>query len=503
MNTLFRAARHTVGTPGLWAAGAAVIVQRLLHAALHQAPFAPTSAAEWVIRESPGPVATYAIEHLGHRAQPTLVYAFIALALVLGFALGRRPAWLLASAAFVLTLLAAYLDPLARDTAGGFASASVAGLTAFLAQTALRARLETEAPAGTESVERVDWERRRFLARVGLGVVVVAAAGTAALRSGSQSTPKGEVLARQPAVIPPDAGFSEVAGLSPRVTPTEDHFAVDIDIEDPLISRSSWRLVLDGAVATPLSLSLADLQAMPTKERLDNLACISNPVGGDMVGNSRWTGVPLDALLEMAQPGPEAVTLVAGSSDGFTDGIPLDEIRGKDALIAIGMNGELLSRSHGFPARMLFPNHYGMRAVKWLTRLELKTEDEEGYWAQRGWDRDAVVRAASRFDVPGNGDTLQSPLSCAGVAWAGMRGIQAVEVSPDGGQSWHGAQLERVLGPLSWRRWQISFDLPPGQHTLAVRAVEGTGTLQDERERGPHPSGASGYHHVRVNVADA
>ncbi len=256
-------------------------------------------------------------------------------------------------------------------------------------------------------------------------------------------------------------------------------------------------------MATPLSLSLADLQAMGTKERLNNLSCISNPVGGDLIGNSRWTGVPLDALLDMGQPRPEAVTLAAASDDGFTGGIRLDEICGKDALIAFGMNGELLPRSHGFPARLLFPNHYGMRNVKWLTRLELKTEDEQGYWARRGWDRDAVVRTESRFDVPGDGDTVESPFSCAGIAWAGSRGIQAVQVSADGGQSWQAAQLETELAPLSWRRWQVSLDLPAGRHTLAVRAVGGTGTPQDATERDPHPSGASGYHRINVTVAGA
>lgn len=503
MRKLLGAARQGAGVPGLAAALAAVIVQALLHAGFHQAPFAPYSAAEWVIRTSPGPVATYLIENLGHRAQPILAYACMGLALVLGYALGRRPAWLLAAAAFALTLLATYLDPLAQDIAGAVGSASAAAVTAFLVQTSLRARPArpvTEAAEGGETTEEVDWGRRRLLAGIGLGAVFVAVGGTAALRRGSKSTPKTPVFADEPAVIPRDSGFRSIPGLSPKVTPSDDHFAVDIDIEDPLISRSSWRLVVDGAVARPLSLSLADLQAMPTTERLESLACISNPVGGDMVGNARWTGVPLDALLDMAQPRPEAVTLVAGSSDGFTDGVQLDEIRGKDALIAFGMNGESLPRGHGFPARLLFPDHFGMRSVKWLARLELKTEDEEGYWAKRGWDRDAVVRTESRFDVPGHGDDVQSPFTCAGVAWAGAREVQAVEVSSDGGESWQAAELERELGPLAWRRWQISFDLPPGDHTLVVRAVDGTGTPQDEMERDPHPSGASGYHRIKVAV---
>jgi len=212
MNTLLGAARHRAGTPGLWAAVAVIIVQRLLHGAWWKAPFAPTSAAEWVIRKSPSPVATYVIDNLGHRSQSMLTYTFIALALVLGYAVGRRPAWMLAAAAFVLTLLAAYLDPLAQDIAGAIGSASVAAMAAFLAQTGLRARPETKAADGAETVGGVDWGRRQFLARVGLGAIFVAVAGTAALRSGSRSTPKGSVHADQPAVVPLDSDFREIAG---------------------------------------------------------------------------------------------------------------------------------------------------------------------------------------------------------------------------------------------------------------------------------------------------
>ncbi len=500
---LLKTLRSNLGLAGLWAALATVIVQRLLHAAFHQAPFAPYSAAEWTIRKSPGPVATYAIDHLGHDAQPLLGYTFIAFSLILGYAIGRRPAWLVAAAAVALTLTAAYLDPLAKDPAGALSSATMAGATAFMAQMAFRARASaTEASDTDADSGGTDWGRRRFLARAVLGIIVLGVAGTAALRAGSRM-PRRPVRADQPALIPTDPTFKEVIGLSPQVTPTADHYVVDIDLENPLIGESGWRLAVNGAVKTPLSFSLGELQAMLTGERLNNLSCISNPVGGDLVSNSRWTGVSLDALLDMAQPLPEAATLVAVSFDGYREGIRLDEIRGKDALVAVGMNGELIPQAHGFPARLLFPDHYGMRNVKWLTSIQLKAEDEEGYWAHRGWNREAVVRTESRIDSPKGGATVQSAFVCAGIAWAGARGIQVVEVSPDGGQTWQAAELESVLGPLSWRRWQIALNLPPGDHELAVRARNGAGQLQDQIERDPHPSGASGYHRIRVAVASA
>jgi DMSO/TMAO reductase YedYZ molybdopterin-dependent catalytic subunit len=439
-------------------------------------------------------MATWAIDNIGHRAQSLLGWTFIGGTLVLGYLLGRRPAWLLAGFALALTLIAGWLDPLVKEMTGTISSAIVAAITAFVAGVSFQ-RI-----AASEPGPEVDWGRRRFMARAGLGVLVVGVAGTAALREGSRSTPRGVVRADEPAAVPMDASFPNVEDISPRVTSSPDHYVVDIDLDNPMIGMSGWRLEVDGAVTTPLSLSLAELQAMETKERINNLSCISNTVGGDLISNSRWTGVPLDALLAMAQPNANAITLVAHSYDGFTDGIPLAEIQGKDALIAFGMNGELLPRDHGFPARLLFPNHYGMRNVKWLTRLELKTEDEEGYWAQRGWDREAVTRTESRFDTPRNGNRVPSRFVCGGIAWAGARGIQKVEVSTDDGASWQEADLEEPLGALSWRRWQIALELPPGEHKLAVRATDGKGTPQDVQERDPHPSGASGYHRVGVTV---
>jgi DMSO/TMAO reductase YedYZ molybdopterin-dependent catalytic subunit len=492
--------RDGAGLAGLVAMAVVLVVQALLHTAFHEAPFAPYSAAEWVIRQSPGPLATYAIDNFGHRAQSVLTYSLIASALALGFLVGRRPAWVLALLAGGLTLVAAYLDPMPQDIAGVVASAFVAGLTGWLTMVAVR-RLPASTEGEATEPERVNWSRRQFLARTSLGFVLVGVFGAAFARSGSRSTPTGPVRADSPATVPADSAFASVPGLSPQVTPREDHYVVDINVQDPLISESGWRLKVDGEVATPLSLSLDELRAMATEERINNLTCISNRVGGGLIGNSRWTGVSLDALLDMARPKPGAVTLVAEAFDGFTDGIRLDEIRGQGALIAIGMNGLLLSRDHGFPARLLFPDHYGMRNVKWLTRLELKAEDEEGYWAKRGWDREAVIRTSSRIDVPGDGETVAPTFVCAGVAWAGARGIEAVEVSTDDGESWRGAQLETELGTLSWRRWRIDLEISPGDHVLTVRATDGSGRLQDAEERERHPSGASGYHRIEVKVA--
>lgn len=483
--------------PGLFAAALALVAQRLLHVAFPNAPFAPYSMAEWIVRTTPGPLATYAIEHLGHRALPSIGYGAIALTLVIGLVAGKRPPWALASIAFLLTLLAGRLDPLGPDGPGILGSAFLAAVVAFAVAIGLRS---SEEAAGQEEP---DWTRRRLLIAGALSVLLVGLVWTASLRRALRMVPVRVVRADQPATIPLDSSFVEAPGLSPRVTSRADHYLVDIDLEDPVVGEDGWRLQVTGRVQSPLSFSLSDLESAPTIERINNLSCISNEVGGHLIGNSRWTGVPLDHLLEMAAPLAGARTLLVRAIDGYAEAIALDDIRGRDALIAIAMNGQTLPSHHGFPARLLFPGHYGMRNVKWLTDLVLLDHDEEGYWAQRGWDKDAIVRTESRFDVPGDGSSVMPPFVCAGIAWAGTRGIQRVEVSADDGQSWQPAQLEGLLAPLSWRRWQLSLDLPLGAHALTVRATDGTGVPQDVEHRQPHPSGASGYHRIEVNVSAA
>lgn len=489
------ARRSWLANPGLWATAAALLAQRLLHAAVLEAPFAPYALAEWVVRETPGPIVTWGIEQLGHYALRSTGYIAVAVALVAGALLGNRPSWSLAGLAALLTVFAARVDPVPAGPGGTIAAAAIAAVAAYAAADLVR-------PSPANTPERAfDPARRRLIAGAGLSVGLLALGGVAFIRSGRRSTPSGPVIADTPAVIPNDPSFAPVAGLAPKVTARQDHYTVDIALENPMIDASGWRLRVTGLVRTPLALSLDELRAMDTKERLHNLSCISNNVGGDLISNSRWTGVSFDALLDMAGVLPEAVSVRAHGGDGYHEVIALQDVVGHDALVAIGMNGLLLPRDHGFPARMLYPDHYGMRNVKWLTELELIDGYPDGYWAERGWNKDAVVRTESRIDVPGGGDTVTSPVVCAGIAWAGARGIKRVELSADGGQSWQPAQLEGVLGPLAWRRWQTALQLPPGSHAIAVRAVDGTGTVQDAEHRDPHPSGASGYHQIHVSVA--
>ena len=486
-----------LANPGLWAAAAALIAQRLLHVAFLEAPFAPYSVAERVVRETPGPIVTWGIEQLGGYALGSTGYIAMAAALIVGMLLGNRPSWLLASLAALLTFVAALVDPVPPGAGAVVASVAVAAVAAYAAAELVRSTL---APAPGRAF---DPGRRRLVASVGLGVGLFLLGGTALIRSGRRTTPSSPVIADTPPLIPNDGGFARVAGLSPKVTARADHYTIDIALENPTIDADGWRLRITGLVRTPLALSLEDLRAMETTERLHNLSCISNKVGGDLIGNARWTGVSFDELLAQAGVLPEAVSVRARCADGYYEVIALEDIVGRDALIAIAMNGRLLPRDHGFPARMLFPNHYGMRNVKWVSELELIDSYPDGYWAERGWDKDAVVRTQSRVDVPGNGHSVRSPFACAGIAWAGTRGVERVEVSTDGGESWQTARLEGTLGPFSWQRWQTTIELPEGDHSITVRAVDGTGAVQDVRTSKPHPSGATGYHRIDVSVEPA
>jgi DMSO/TMAO reductase YedYZ molybdopterin-dependent catalytic subunit len=299
--------------------------------------------------------------------------------------------------------------------------------------------------------------------------------------------------------VPARAPFPRVAGLSQEVTSVADHYVVDIDIDDPLVDASAWRLHVGGLVQRRLNLGFIDLQrAFPLVDEISVLTCISNPVGGPLVGCSRWEGVPLAALLRRAEPQPNATALLVRCADGYSAGIPLAAARHPSALLAIAQDGRSLSREHGFPARLRLPALYGMLNPKWVQSIELVDHPVLGYWAQQGWSPTAVVRTESRIDTPHHA-RVGEPTWIAGVAWAGSRGISRVEVSTDG--TWRPARLRRPLSPWAWTQWALRWTpTNPGRHVVACRATDGQGVVQDARERPPHPSGASGYHRVTVGV---
>ncbi len=299
--------------------------------------------------------------------------------------------------------------------------------------------------------------------------------------------------------------FERIPGLSREVTPQPELYYVskNLAVFDPDLRGRPYRLEVGGMVARPLSLTLEELRALPAVEFVHALVCISNPVGGDLVGNPRWRGVLLRTLLERAGVRPEARWVVFESRpDGYVESLSLAELPA-EAMVAYAIDGEDLERRHGYPTRVLIPGRYGMKQPKWLTHIWLSDTEAVGFWARRGWSRTAVVRTMSRIDVPADGASVRvgEEVVIAGIAFAGGRPLERVEVSTDGGRTWRPAVLRPPLGPYAWQLWALPWvPRTAGAHVLVVRAVEVGGRVQDPTPRRPLPDGATGYHRVRVQA---
>ncbi|MCW2810684.1 MAG: yedY, partial [Friedmanniella sp.] len=309
--------------------------------------------------------------------------------------------------------------------------------------------------------------------------------------------------AATPAAPVPAGAELGVAGLSPYVTPNADFYRIDTALQVPVIDPADWTLSITGLVDRPLTISYADLTAKPLTEHLATLTCVSNEVGGDLIGNARWLGYPIRELLAQAGPQAGADMVLSTSDDGFTAGTPLSALTDpqREALLAVGMNGEPLPVEHGFPVRMVVPGLYGyVSATKWVTHLKVTTfAADQGYWTPLGWSALGPVKLASRIDVPRKASVDAGQVAVAGVAWAQHTGISKVEVQIDGG-SWETAQLADTTGPDTWRQWRYVWAAGAGDHTLSVRATDAKGQLQIAAQAAPAPDGSTGYHQVRVKV---
>jgi len=358
-------------------------------------------------------------------------------------------------------------------------------------------------PVGDE--EGAPMTRRGALAATAGALVALLGAGTAlgALLEPARRRARFFALREpdRPAPTPGREPFPRISGRPPEVTPAADHYVVDIDLLDPSLDVKDWMLELDGEVARPLQVGVEALQRdFELVEEVSVLTCISNEVGGPLVGSSRWTGVRLADLLQRAGVKPGAGEVVFRCADGYTSALTLAQARSPDVLLAIAQDGRPLLPVHGFPCRLRVPALYGMKNPKWLERIELRRTPFVAYWVQRGWSDRAVVRTMARIDVSPDARVGQ-PTWIAGVAWAGDRGVSAVEVSLDAGRSWRRARLQTPLSPLGWTQWAYRF-VPgrPGVQSVQCRATDGFGRVQDATTRAPHPSGASGYHELPFQV---
>ena len=292
-------------------------------------------------------------------------------------------------------------------------------------------------------------------------------------------------------------------------SPNETFYRIDTALRVPVVDPATWSLRVTGLVDNPFTLTWDELLALPLVEHHVTLACVSNTVGGDLVGNALWLGYPLRELLARARPRGDADMVLSRSVDGFTAGTPLEALLdpSRESLLAIAMNGEPLPAEHGFPARLVVPGLYGyVSATKWVTELKVtRFADDAGYWTPRGWSERGPVKLESRIDVPRQGDVspgADGTVVVAGVAWAQHTGIRGVEIQVDD-EPWRPATLADTVGPDTWRQWRFAWDAAAsgsGDHTVRVRATDANGVVQTGEEAPPAPDGATGWHTVTVSV---
>ncbi len=296
----------------------------------------------------------------------------------------------------------------------------------------------------------------------------------------------------------------EVGGISPIITPNSDFYLIDTAISKPVVRADTWRLQVTGMVDNPYTLNFDELLAMGLVEEAVTLSCVSNQVGGNLVGNAVWRGVPLRAVLDRAGVQRGATQIVGRSVDNWNSGFPTAlAYDGRVALVAVAMNGDPLPRDHGFPVRLVVAGLYGyVSATKWLEEIRLTTwEGFDSYWVPRGWAKEGPIKTQSRIDVPRNRSRISAGrVAVAGVAWAPSRSIERVEVQIDDGP-WQRAELSLNMSINSWRQWLYAWDATRGNHQIRVRATDGGGRTQTSQRTSPAPNGASGWHTISVSVS--
>ncbi|CAN5396154.1 molybdopterin-dependent oxidoreductase [soil metagenome] len=372
--------------------------------------------------------------------------------------------------------------------------------------------LELERAAEARRRELARLTRRRFLELTSGAVVVGAltAVGGYALQAGARAATAARTALKLPApavraaVLPVGADLG-IPGMPALVVSNADFYRIDTALQIPHIDATQWELTVTGMVNTPITITFAELLKLPLEESYTTLMCVSNEVGGDLIGNARWLGYPIRHLLERAQPKAGADMVFSRSSDGFTAGTPLSVLQEDDrnAILAVGMNGEPLPPEHGYPVRMVVPGLYGyVSATKWVVELEVTTfSAHSAYWTDRGWSVRGPVKVESEINVPRQGSTVKAGTAAvAGIAWHQHTGIQKVEVQVDD-QAWAEAELAPAISADTWVQWKYAWSARPGQHTLRVRATSADGAVQTSTVADTVPDGATGYHEVQVQVS--
>ncbi|MCI0583884.1 MAG: molybdopterin-dependent oxidoreductase [Chloroflexi bacterium] len=507
-----RASRSAAAFAGLVATASALASGELLAGILPGVPSPILSVGRVVIDLQPPGAKELVVSIFGTADKLALEVLVLGVALAIGAGIGilarTRPGLALGVlGAFVVVGVVAGL----RDPQTSPALAVFAGLAElFVGATAL-VRLLRFVPGSSDATEASagrtpDWTRRALLLRGGglaAGSIAAAAVGRFLLERQRVPASGGLPGPELPTELPVGADL-ELEGLTPIVVPNDDFYRIDTALLVPNVDRDAWRLRIHGLVDREVTLSYADLAALPVIEQFVTIACVSNRVGGDLIGNALWTGVRLRDVLDLAGVRDGATQLVGRSVDGWTAGMPVSWIMDpeREPMIALGMNGAPLPRQHGYPARLIIPGLYGyVSATKWLSELELTTmEAFDGYWVPLGWAKEAPILTQSRIDRPRRGASIPAgPYTIAGMAWAMDRGISKVEVQVDDGE-WLEASTSVPISDTTWVQWQVEWPAEAGDHRVRVRATDGAGETQTEAESRPDPDGARGWHTVTFSV---
>ncbi|MEO1064044.1 MAG: molybdopterin-dependent oxidoreductase [Actinomycetota bacterium] len=510
------------GLAGFLSAGMALGVSELLSGFGRTVPSLLTSVGTAVIDLGPKWFVDIGIDVFGTNDKPALIVGTVILTLLAGIAVGsraRRLPWLpvLAYSAFALIgALAAARDELASTSAG----IVVAVITAASGLLALRWLLRAidgrvypvltamRAPDTAGPIEApAPGSRREFLLRAGVvaGIGVVTPLAGRRLRDRfAVEGIRSEIQIATPTASGARPVGLDVPGISPLFTPNDDFYRIDTALVVPQVNPNNWELRITGDVEEEISFSYDELLDLSVDEYDVTIACVSNEVGGGLIGNARWQGVPIQTLLDRARPTEAAGQIVGTSVDGFTAGFPIElAYDGRPAVLAVGMNGEPLPVRHGFPARLIVSGIYGyVSATKWLSEIRVAPWDGvDGYWIPRGWAKEGPIKLQSRIDVPRNRARVDAgPVAVAGVAWAQQRGIEGVQVRIDGGE-WVDAELGDEVTIDTWRQWLYRWDAEPGEHQIEVRAIDVDGEIQTAIPTPPAPDGAAGHHRIRVDVS--
>ena len=526
------------GALGLLVGGAAIAVTYLGHR-LAGLPYLPFDIFDWMARALPGGLIAHTIDAMvgvirGLRLGPTASTAKLAeqgMALaqfavtwfVFGIVLAslgrRRPGRLLLYGSLGGVLL--FISSAGIEGARGFqASGPLASLSwlavVLIGGGALLGRA-LAAAAGTPDASPEDTiARRRFLRLVGTGsfVVMVTAAGVSVVsgkdKKISEDVDQEEIIRAAgtsgPAASPPpsqlEKRFPPVPGTRAELTKNRDFYRIDINLKPPVVDGKKWRLKVEGLVEHPLDLTLDEILSKPRQTQALTLSCISNPVGGDLISTSFWTGTPFKGILDEAGLKKEVREIFIESADGFYESVPLSEAMDARTLLVYEMNGEPLTAGHGYPLRIFIPGHFGMKQPKWIMRMEAIDRKGRGFWVDRNWSDTAFVKTTSVIDIVSTGkpNSAAGVVPVGGIAYAGDKGISLVEVKADDGP-WEKAELRvPALSPLTWVQWRYGWKATPGKHVLRVRAYDGAGAPQAAEDNPPSPDGATGIHSRSANV---